>query len=293
MRSTVIIAVNEISNLLRSKLIIIICVIYILLFVSSIIGMHVPGDRAYSQTLDIIHKMGGLDSDYYTCLLLYNIGYTLWHYGVFFGIVLGVYTVAVERYGNTLNNLVVKPLYRDTIINGKLIGCSLFILSAFFFTILVYTGYIMLWWGNAFSPLAEGYFIRLPIIAAVSLIYVMFFFALSMLISLIVTDLAFALIMSLLIRFFLFDAPSVEISGKLTTLMGMNFDSGNPFLDIIPDGIMSSVFKTPIVSNNILLPSNDLFIALSTAMPNIAKLFVYVVILVVISYIVFLRRDVA
>lgn len=287
------IAVNELSNLARSKLILIMGAIYLLLFIKDVMEMHVPGDEFYSQTIHMINMMGVVDSDYYTSVLLWNIGHTLKYYGAFFGIVLGVYTIAAERYSNTLNNLVVKPLYRDTIINGKLLGCALFILSGFIFTILMYTGYIMVWWGNAFTPLAEGYFIRLPIIAAISLIYVLFFFSVALLISLIVKDLAFALIMSMMVKFFLVDALSVEISGKLTSIIGMDFDSGNPFHDILPDGIMSSVFRLPIENNNILKPSDDLFMALSEAMPNIAKLVVYVVILVVFSYIIFLRRDVA
>jgi ABC-2 type transport system permease protein len=291
-RNVGIIAVNELSNLLRSKLILIVGAVYVLLFVKDLVGLHVPGDPYYSQTLSMIHMMGGTDPDYYTTILLNVVGYTLWHYGAFFGIVLGVYTVAIERYGNTLGNLSAKPLFRDTIINGKLLGCSLFILAVFLLTILVYTVCIMVWWGNAFLPLAEDYFIRLPVIAGVSLVYVLFFFSLSMLVSLIVTDLAFALIVSVMAKFFIADVPTAEISGKLTTLLGMSYSS-NPLKGIIPDGIMSNIFKNPIAPNNILKPSDDLFVALSGAMPGIATLCVYVIILIIVSYIVFLRRDVA
>lgn len=292
MRNTGIIAKNEFSNLLRSKLILIVGAVYVLLFVKDIFGMHVPGDPYYAQTLSMINMLGGSDSDYYTILVLNVIGYTLWHYGAFFGIILGVYTVAIERYGNTLGNLAAKPLFRDSIINGKLLGCSLFILAVFILTILVYTVCIMVWWGNAFLPLAEGYLVRLPIIAGVSLVYVLFFFALSMLISLVVTDLAFALSMSVLLKFFLFGAGSAEISGKLATFLGMNYSS-NPFGDFLPDVIMKGVFKNPIAPNSVMRPSDDLSVALSSAMPGVATLCVFVVILVVIGYIVFLRRDVA
>ncbi|CAJ36186.1 ABC transporter permease [Methanocella arvoryzae] len=293
MRNIGVIAVNEYTNLLRSKLILVIGAIYVLLFVKVMIEIQAPGNEAYSQTLSMIHMMGVGDSDYYTSVLLWNIGYVLWYYGAFFGMVLGVYTVAAERYNNTLNTLTVKPLYRDTILNGKLLGCSLFILSIFVLSILIYTGYIQFFWGGSFISLAEGYFVRLPIIALISLLYVLFFFSLSMLISLIVTDLAFALILSMMVKCFFVDALSVEISGKLTTLLGMNFNTGNPFHDFIPNGIMSSIFKKPIESNNILRPSNDLILALSESMPNVVKLLLYVVILVIISYIIFLRRDVA
>lgn len=292
MRNIGIIARNEFANLLSSKLILIVGVVYILLLAKDILGMHVPGDPYYSQTLSMINMMGITDSNYYTIIALNVVGYTLWHYGAFFGIVLGVYTVAVERYGNTLGNLSAKPLFRDTIINGKLLGCSLFILAVFFLTILSYTVCIAIWWGGAFLPLAGDYLLRLPVIAGVSLVYVLVFFALSMLISLVVTDLAFALIMSVMAKFFLADVPTAEISGKLTTLLGMDYSS-NPFKGIIPDGIMSSIFKNPVAPNNILKPSDDLFVALSGAMPGIATLFVYVVILVVVGYVVFLRRDVA
>ncbi|MGA9141935.1 MAG: ABC transporter permease [Methanocella sp.] len=277
MRSTWVIAVNELSNLLKSKLILIMCAVYVLLFIPSVTGLHVPGDPADAQTLDWLRIMGITDSDYYTCILLHDIGSTLWYFGAFFGIVLGVYTVSVERYGKTLSGLLTKPLRRSAVINGKLLGCSLFILSAFILTILVYTGCIMAWWGNAFSPLAVAYFTRLPIIAAVSLIYVLFFFAMSLLISLIVTDLAVALILSMLAKLFLVDAGR-SLSG---------------FQYLVPDTIMSSVFIPPIRGNNILLPSDNLVAALSAAMPDVAKLAAYVAVLVVASYIVFMRRDVA
>ncbi|MGA9141393.1 MAG: ABC transporter permease subunit [Methanocella sp.] len=290
MRNTYIIAKNEFVNLLNSKLIFVVVAVYVILFIQGTISMRPPGDPIYTSTLANLHLIGIADSDYYTCALLYGVGYSLWVYGALFGVVLGVYTVASERYGKTLGNLVAKPLYRDTIINGKLIGCSMFILALFFITILLYTVYIMVCWGGAFLPLAGDYLIRLPIVAAAALIYVMFFFAIAMLISLVVKDLAFALIASMLIRQVLLNAVGGEISSKLALLSGIDFDQ---LRSIFPDIIIRSVFALPGERNNILIPSIDLLSAVSAAIPAMAILFVYVVILVVAGYIIFLRSDVS
>jgi ABC-2 type transport system permease protein len=285
-----IIAKNEFFNLLNSKLIFVVVAVYILLLIKSMVGMRPPGDPIYTSTLSNLHLLGIADSDYYTCALLYGVGNILRLFGALFGVVLGVCTVASERYGKTLGNLVAKPLYRDTIINGKLLGCSMFILALFLITLLAYTVYIMVCWGGAFLPLAGDYLIRLPIVAVAALIYVMFFFALAMLISLVVKDLAFALIASMLIRYVLRDAVSGEISGKLAFLTGIDFDQ---LRSIFPDIIIRSVLKVPTVSDNILMPSDDLLSAVSAAMPTMAMLFVYVVFLVVAGYIIFLRSDVS
>ena len=283
---------NELSNLFRSKLILITGVIYLLLFAKCLLDLYPPGDQAYSQVLSYYNMLGGKDSDYYTAILLNNLGYVITFYGSFLGIILGISTVAIERYSNTLSNLVVKPIYRDTIINGKLMGCSLFILLIFTLSIIAYTVYAMIAWGDAFSSIAGDYFIRLPVISFVSLLYVLFFFTISMLISLLIADLAFALILSMLLKFFMVDVLSGEISGKLSALLGWDFVNP-PFREIIPDGIMSSIFKNPFQSNNLLNPSSDLASALSAALPDIGKLMVYVVIFLVAGYIVFVRRDVA
>ncbi|CAJ35142.1 ABC transporter permease [Methanocella arvoryzae] len=290
-RNVFVIAGNEFGNLARSKLMLITGAIYFLLFAKCLIELRPPGDEAYTQTLFYYHMLGGKDSDYYTGIMLVNIMHVLTFYGSFLGIILGVCTVAIERYGNTLNTLVVKPLYRDTIINGKLLGCSMFILSVFVVTILAYTGYITIAWGEAFSPLAGEYLIRLPIVALISLIYVLMFFSAALLISLLFTDLAFALILSTIFKFFMIDSLSGEISGKLSGLLGWSVVNP-PFLEYIPDGIMSSIFKGPVQADSILNPASDLLSTLCAALPNIVKLATYVLVVIVVSYIAFLRRDV-
>jgi hypothetical protein len=94
----------------------------------------------------------------------------------------------------------------------------------------------------------------------------------------------------MLIRYVLQDAVTFEISGKIAFLVGMDFDQ---FRAIFPDIIIRSVFKVPTMSNNILMPSDDLLSAVSTATPTVATLFVYVIILVVVGYVIFLRSDVS
>lgn len=48
---------------------------------------------------------------------------TIMSCGTIIGIMIGFSTISSEKFGKALNILVTKPLYRDTIINGKIIAC--------------------------------------------------------------------------------------------------------------------------------------------------------------------------
>jgi ABC-2 type transport system permease protein len=279
--------------LISSKLILLLVGIYLLLFIQKLMSMRPPGDPVYAQTLYFYNLMhNNNEASYFTDVLLRSLLDILTFCGAFFGIVLGVFSISIERYGNTLNNLVAKPLYRDTIINGKLLGLILFLLSVFTFTIIVFTLVVMVSWGNSFIPLASEYFLRLPLVALLSLVYVLVFFAIALVISMVVADLAFALILGMTVKILLSDALTVQIAGKISTLMGWSLME-NPLRQWTPNSLLSNIVKSPLETNTILNPTMDLVKAISEAMPNFAKLIIYVFILLVVSYSLFLRRDVS
>lgn len=290
--NVVVIARNEFANLIRSKLVLLVTACYLVILAYELFSLRPPSDPMYASTLKyyhMIHSSG--DADYFVGVLLKSLSNVLTFYGAFVAIVLGVYSISVEMYGNTLNNLVVKPLYRDTIINGKLLGSILFLLCIFGLTVAIFIAGVTISWGSGFSTLAVSFLSRLPVIIFLSLLYVLFFFSLSLLISLVVRDLAFSLIVGLTIRLLLNDVPTIQIAGKLDNLLGSDITS--QIVQLTPDSIMSDVFKTPLDWGNLLKPSVDILTAIQTALPDLFKLSLYVLVLVVASYIVFIRSDVS
>lgn len=292
MSNLVVVARNEFANLMRSKLVLFIVAVYLVLLVYTLVGVKLPGDSAYSITLSYYHvNSSNSDTDYFVGVLLRSLSNILTFYGAFLGIILGVYTIAIERYGNTLNILVVKPLYRDTIINGKLLGSIIFLVCIFLLTIFLFIAGITILWGSEFSWLVVGFLLRVPFVAFFDLLYVLFFFAISLLISLVVRDLAFSLILGMTFRMFLGDVPTIQIAGKLQTLIGS--DLAGQIVDLTPNAILSDLFKTPLNAGDILKPSVGLPDALLSSLPDMFKLCLYVVVFVVFSYIVFVRSDVS
>jgi len=112
--------------------------------------------------------------------------YSLCWYGSLVAIVLGFTSISEELDGKALNNLLVKPLYRDTIINGKIIGTLGFALCLFLFTTALYTIFMFIYYGvilNSFSRLIDVYIPLfmggLPLVIVLTLLCFFFFYALS------------------------------------------------------------------------------------------------------------------
>ena len=59
--------------------------------------------------------------------------------GPIIGVIIGCSTISAERMGNALNTLITKPVYRDTIINGKIMGSLIFFAAYIFFIMLIFT----------------------------------------------------------------------------------------------------------------------------------------------------------
>jgi ABC-2 type transport system permease protein len=205
-------------------------------------------------------------------------------YGSLVAVVVGFASIASERQNNALNTLLVKPLYRDTIVNGKLLGSLVFLLCMFGLAVLVYTAGLFIVCGSIFAPLFVEYFTGLPFAIGISLVYTMIVFSVSMLYSILFRKQAFALALGVLSIFISQTISTYTVTRGLSTLTGYN---AVVITGWSPYGILDNIIFTLYRSHPGLVADT------SMVWSDTAKLLLYMVVIVVICYMVFLRRDVS
>ena len=270
------IAKKEFSDLVGSKFIIISILVYLLVIFIDL----------YS-TYDLVHGnnfTGSLSVMSFLAALLS----VLTDYGSILGICVGFSVMFVEKRSGTLNTLLAKPLYRDTIINGKLLGSLLFLVCVLVFSALIYCSGLLVLFGNALVPMIVDFFIRVPVVVLLSLLYVIIYFCIALLFSILIRNDVFALFFSLLVWvLFVYVFTGATFCDNIAILVvGSNGDY---------NGLANSISEL-FPSTSILLISRncqDIFNVIGTNGVELVRLFLYVVVTAVISYIAFIRRDVA
>jgi len=267
--NALIVAKKEFQDLLNSKLVLIILFFYMLMLISSFVSIYMNG----------VNDPKGL--------ILMEPGYDSCYFGSLVAVVLGFLSMSVETTGKSLNTLIVKPLYRDTIINGKVLGVLVFFTWIFWVTVAIYTLAIYLISGNSISPFIILYLERLPLVFLLYMLCSLLFYSLSMLMSILFKEQSFALFMGLLswiiLVYFLQDVVIVQnISDSLNLLLGGQYFS-----------IVSIL--SPISRIRLILGDNVDNIGAWVSMDafNCFVLLFYCLITMVLAYIAFLRRDVA
>ncbi len=162
------VAKKEFYDLLTSRLILIVIAIYLILIIMNVNSTY----NIFNNTSNNVSKNinGNL-----SLLMLSALTDILSGYGAIAGIMIGSNSIASERRGNALNTLLVKPLYRDTVINGKLTGVVGFFICVFSIVILFFTSAMFIVCGNSIAPFIGDYISRLPVIIFTSLIFTTFF----------------------------------------------------------------------------------------------------------------------
>ena len=201
--------------------------------------------------------------------------------------IVGFSIFASDRYNYSLNTLLVKPLYRDSIINGKLLAALGFLACICGFTIMISVSCIFIFAGNYAAPYLLEFLSGLPLVFLLLLAFMMIFAALSMLLSLVIPNQSLALISILLLVVILNTVNAVGIAGSL----GVLFNS--PLVTQLVSHLSPNVIILNIQNEGVFNPSYGLFNALAIAKFDILWLVLYAVIPVLFSYIAFLRRDVS
>jgi ABC-2 type transport system permease protein len=274
------IARKELADLINSRLIVLILVWYVIVF-----GLTVYGDtyelNGHPAVISVTEDPVKLLFIHYT--------YSLCYYGTIVALVLGFSSMAAEMDGKALNTLLVKPLYRDTIINGKYLGVLCFVLCLFAFTTALYIAFMFVYYGlivNSFNVLVSSYipsFVgMIPLAFILSILCIMFFYSLSLVINLLIKEQSFALFSSLLAWIILFTVLNEEgFAGSIGYFLHDN---------VITDYIS---YLSPYTMLYFILGNTDISSVLANNGLEVLKLFLYCVVTIILSYIVFLRRDVA
>ncbi len=242
------------------------------LFYTVLNGIH-PGQLMF-------HENTGIAADNY-------VFFTLAFYGTIMGIIIGCSTISAERMGNALNTLIVKPVYRDTIINGKLLGSLVFLAIVIIFYILIFTLGFLLLCGNAIAPFLVDYFSRLPFVFLFVMVYTTVFLSISLFISLLIKNQSFAMILSTLTVYIsmMLYLPSVATNIN-NILPGYGLDS--LCVSLSPEGTLWLQVQPKFMDVN--LGAYDAFISV---LPEFTRFLLYIIIVMALSYIIFVRRDIS
>lgn len=206
-------------------------------------------------------------------------------YGSLLGIIVGCFSIFSEWHGNALNTLAAKPLYRDTIINGKFLGSISFILLIMGMAAAFFTSGLVILYGNAVSTSIYDYISRLTIGFGIAVVYVMIFLAFSALISLIVKNQAYAMTLGIIVLYVSEVASTTNVALPVSRILN-DASLERTIMSLSPYYGLYTVEKT--LFNSIY----SIDIALDTVIPVLQLFAFYIIIAFVLSYVVFLRKDI-
>ncbi len=291
--STIIIALKEFSDHVTSRRFLI---LFTLLSVLSVLSAFSSISRAFIGEVKMF-------SDILTLGRL-SIIYLIGELGPLIGIALGFDSISKEIESGSMLLLLSCPIYRDTILNGKILGGLLTIILALGTSTILLTGFTLAQIGIA--PTSEE-IIRLILYFLASIIYILSYMALSMLTSIISKRTSISLLTSISIWiFFTFIMPM--IASSLATILPEEDIEGKIRIMTI------TLLLTPVqhyytLSRNIISPKFSidpfsifprrsivkpltLIESLNLTWPNLAIITSLLVIFVAASYIKFLKEEI-
>jgi ABC-2 type transport system permease protein len=206
-------------------------------------------------------------------------------YGGLVAIMLGLSSMYNEFSNSALNTLTVKPLYRDTILNGKLLGVLLFALLLFVFTCLADISLNFVFWGDHFSSLFSGFVGMLPLVLISYLLVFMTFYLLTILMFLLFNKSSLAFFMAFIAWTFIYNVLLSTFTLGLASFFPNSDQINSIITGLSPDAMVNRMFIFNMTNSSIsTIQANYLYFV---------QLLLYVGVLLVFCYTVFLRRDVA
>jgi len=276
MTNIMIIAKKEIADLIGNKNIGFILITYFLLIITSAINVYdwaANGSLSDSQVLEVM--FGWVSNAIMT-------------YGSIIAIMVGFSAISSEKHGSALTTLTSKPLYRDSIINGKLLSCTFFLLLVFGLATTLYSSFLLIICGSSVGPVFVEYLYRLPFVFLMSSLIAFAYMSISFLISIWVKRHGVALL-STVITFMMLKTviPTVSFAGNVFILTG-NAEIYNWIMRLSPDTSFENI-----VLRGLYNPSIDILQIISGSWLDIVNLLLFVSIMMALCYISFIRRDIA
>lgn len=277
------IAKKEFADLVGEPGILLVLIVYVVLIVGSVVYIY------DNLKLGMIYDSAGLAKS-----MLSSISSILGVYGSVIALMIGFASIANEKLNNALNTIITKPLYRDTIINGKLLGCICFLTCLFGLAIALYISFSLIIIGGITINAIPLFLEKLPVVFIISLIYVIFFLSFSMLFCLAIKSNGVALMLTILLFLLLTNIiPTVSFAGNLSVVFR---DGGAQLFEQMMGVILffnpNGVFVT-VVGDYINYSSSNVFIGINDVLPGFIKLFLITIILIILTYTIFMRRDIA
>lgn len=273
----IVVAKKELQDLLSSRGTIVILIVYTMVILSSINDVNillsngtVPDNQIVIMTLDVFFR-------------------DLSVYGAILSILIGFISISSEKINDSLSTLITKPLFRDTIINGKLLGCTVFVTLILLLTSVIYISLLIITIGHPFVSVLINFLDRAIIIFLLVMIYIVFFTCLSMAITIVVENQGTALLTSSVLFIFLsFVIPNVSFAGNLSLLFNENENMVRYLLTFLSPGWTLNT----VVYGGLIDPSVDVLLFFKYNYFEFIKLLLSLLIVMLTNYFIFLRSDV-
>ncbi|OPY30555.1 MAG: ABC-2 family transporter protein [Methanocella sp. PtaU1.Bin125] len=241
-----------------------------------------------------LHQLIGVVNDSMSMALFINdtgiaashtLFYVFMTYGAFVGVMIGYQAIAKDLYNDAMNTLITKPVYRDTIINGKLISIAVFLLLLMAIVTVFYTSAMFIIFGDHFASYLSSYIGLLPITIIVPLLYIMVFASLSMLISLVINSRPLGLTSSLLFVYISTLTASTNFAGVISQMFPGNQNYiYNLIVGWSPFGILLEIMDHTFMNDTSIIGIMDI-------QGDIFKLVLFAAVPILLAYTVFLRKD--
>lgn len=270
------IAKKEFTDLMSSKVVIITLLVYLVLvglvvysFYYSVthFGFSKPGERLVGLTFNLVQ--------------------ILVEYGSILAVIIGFTSVWNETRNSALNVLMVKPIRRNTIILGKMIGTLAFLCCLSILSVLAYVSGLLILTGDVTGPAVETFLGWIPAILALSLACDTIFLLLAMLFTFLTRDVILALFLGVLSWIILNEfIPNIAFAGNLSLLFGANQEAADSFFNSLsPVGSVNQIFLY--VKDNA-----DIWTTIAASSSIVLRLVIILAVLVALNYVVFARRDI-
>lgn len=199
------IAAKEFTDLIRSRVVVVTFVVYLAL-VGLVVysyshnvttsGLNPPGERLVTLTFDLVE--------------------VLIEYGGVMAVIVGFTSVWNETRNGALGVLMVKPVSRNAVVLGKLIGAMAFMACLSAFASLAFVAGLLMLAGDVAGPTVDAFVGWMPAIFALSMICEAIFVLLAMLFTLLLRDVILALFLSVLSWILLNEfVPNIAFAGNL------------------------------------------------------------------------------
>lgn len=221
------------------------------------------------------------------------------------GIALGFDTIVKEVKSDSLNVLLTHPVFRDNIILGKLVGSAIALALVLIISVIISTGTMLIISG---VMIKDSDFLRIGIFIMLTFFYVLIFLGISILISIIVKSSSDSLIYSLAIWIFSILFSSIVLAGIYISTGQTQAESIGSAIELMSISPGHHYAQITIGRNDIgwggFLGDNSKIQGIfdtrftltqwfSEFWMNLTVLIITPIILLIIAFIAFLRKDIS